>query len=490
MKKEVKMNQKQFKEVKALISNSTRTLRREIIDRMLNPQNDIDNACGYPPVLTTQDYRDMYDRVGIAQRVVKVWPEESWAGPPEIYEQEEKEKTPFEEALEVLIREKSIFSYMYRADILSGIGRFGILLLGIDDGKELKNPVEGINPTTGEIIEGGRKHNLLYLRAFDESVLEIKTIETDVKSPRFGMPTLYKITFSAEDTIGSLISKDLEVHWTRVIHIADNREVSETYGIPRLKSVFNNLWDIKKISGGSGEMFWRGGFPGYSFELTPEAQAAGAEIDAESVKEQMTLWASGLQRWLALTGVNAKSLMPQVADPTGHIDVAVKLVSMSQGIPYRVLLGSEEAKLASTQDKKTWNERVARRQNNYLTTWIIRPFIDRMVAFGVLPKPEKYFVEWSNLNAPTKEEVARIAKTQTDALAAYVAGNVATLIEPVDYLTMIHKFTPAEVEIIEKDAIDYEGELTVKDDLQKQLLEKQLKEKPVQPAQKGNPNAK
>lgn len=463
------MSQNQFNALRREISNTATTLRREVIERMLNPQNNIDGSCGYPESLGIHEYKEMYDRMGMAQRVVKVWPEESWAGAPEIYEQNEKEKTPFEEALEKLEREKSIYSYLYRADILSGIGRYGILLLGIDDGKVLSEPVAGINPSTGEVTKRTKDYKLLYLRAFDESALEIKSIETDVKSPRYGQPKEYTIKFSSEDTKGSVSNSDQVVHWTRVIHIADNREVSETYGIPRLHPVYNNLYDIKKISGGSGEMFWKGGFPGYSFELTPDAQAAGAEIDAESIKEQMTLWANGLQRWLALTGVTAKSLMPQVADPTGHVDVHVKLIAMSLGIPYRVLLGSEEAKLASSQDKKTWNERVSRRQDNYLTPHIIKPFIDRMIAFGVLPTPERYYIEWSNLNAPTLEEIAKIALTQTQAMGEYVTKGVSSLIEPADYLTLIHKMSPDEVDVIEQNAEDYEGKLNVVDELETEL---------------------
>ena len=62
---------------------------------------------------------------------------------------------------------------------------------------------------------------------------------------------------------------------------------------------------------------------------------------------------------------------------------------MAYGVPYRILVGSEEAKLASSQDKRTWNERVQKRRDNYLTPMVVRPFVDRLIALG---KRFDYFV--------------------------------------------------------------------------------------------------
>lgn len=451
------MTNKQFTSMRSMVSNEMLTLHREVLNRLLSTQTDIDTACGYPLTLTINDYKTMFERMGLAKRAVQIWPEECWQSAPRVYETEDPDITSFEKEWKEMETKLSVFSYLYRADILSGIGEFGVLLLGLDDGKTLNRPVAGINPATGETTKRAKKSRLLYLRVFDQSVVTVDSVEADVSSPRYGKPKMYSIRTTSQQFKGGALSH--KVHWTRVIHIADNRESSESYGTPRMQALYNNLWDIKKVSGGSGEMFWRGGFPGYAFELTPEATAMGAEIDAESVKEQMLLWSQGLQRWLALTGVTTKSLTPQVADPTGHVEIHLKLVALALGVPYRVLLGSEEAKLASVQDKRTWNNRLARRQNNYLTPLLIRPFVDRLVAIGCLSEPKEYFVVWPDLNAATDDDVAKVALNRTDAFQKYVMGNVAALVPPREYLTRIHKLPPEEVEAILKGQGEMELEI-------------------------------
>jgi hypothetical protein len=453
MKVDQELGAVQNKEVAAAMltaMNTSTTLRRDIINRLLNPTRDIDQACGYPTEISTEDYREMYNRMGIAKRVVHLWPEECWMREPSIYEKEETETTEFEKAWAELTDSIPVMSLLCRGDILSGIGQFGVLLLGLDDGQELDKAVDGINEQTGEGGGNGKgkTRELLYLRAFDQSVLKIEKKEKEVSSPRFGLPTVYKVTFQdkANETAQST---DKMVHWTRVIHLADNRETSEVYGVPRMKPVYNNLMDVKKVGGGSAEMFWKGGFPGYSFELSPEAARAGAVMETETVKEQMLLYMEGLQRYLALQGVNVKTLEPQVADPTGHLELQIKMMAISLGIPYRKLLGTEESKLASVQDTRTWNARVAKRQYSYVTPMVVRPFVERLIALSVLPEPKEFTVDWPDLDVSTDQEVAETAEKQTSALAKYVGGSVDQIIPPKEYLTMVHKMSEEEATAIE-----------------------------------------
>jgi hypothetical protein len=448
------MNQKQF----AMVRNEMLTITREALNRMLTTQTDVDTACKYLLNITIQDYRTMFDRLGLARRAVEIWPDECWQMSPNVYEHKDPKLTDFEKAWNDLQTEFAMCSLLHRADVLSGIGAFGIVLLGINDGKQLHEPVAGVSEVTGK-IEPNKDRELLYLRTFDESVLTIDALEDNVANPRYGKPRIYSIQYQEP---GGKVSKitTTKVHWSRVIHIADNRESSETYGTSRLQSIYNNLSDIKKVSGGSAEMFWKGGFPGYLFELSPEAIQLGAELDVDSIKEQLKLYFDGLQRYLGLQGgVTGKSLSPQVADPVGHVDIQLKLIALSLGVPYRLLLGTEEAKLASVQDKRTWNSRVARRQINYLTPMVVRPFVDRLVGLGVLPTPEQYVVDWPDLNATTDDDIAKVALNRTDAFAKYVQGDVHMLMSPREYLTVVHKMTEAEADAVLKEAEKFERQM-------------------------------
>jgi len=447
---EVKINQLKRKAAVELLATNATLMRSELLKKLLNPGKDINLECGYPDTITITDYKGMYKRSGVAKRVVRILPEETWALPPVIYETEESNETEFEKEWKTLQETKRILHYLQRIDVLSGIGEFGVLLLGIDDGKELNEPIEGINETTGEQV-GKSKHKLIYLKPFDQSVVKVKTKETDVASPRYGFPKTYDIEFEGLLTTSARQTK--VAHWTRVIHIADNREMSEVFGTPRMELIYNRLLDIRKILGGSGEMFWKGGFPGLSFETQPEP--GDEALDLDSLKDQMEKYMAGMQRYLATTGMTVKSLGPQVASPKDHVETNMRNIAISLGIPYRIFLGTEEAKLASAQDITTWNKRLSQRQENYVTPFVIRPFIDRLIILGILPEPKEYTVDWPDLNAPTDEDKANVAKILTEAIVKYVTGGADSLISPREYLTMVLGFTQDEAEAIEKAALAY-----------------------------------
>lgn len=426
--------------------------RRDLLSTMIDPRRDLNKDCGYPIHIETSQYREFIERHGIANRVNTVFPEESWKRNPDIYETEKGEKTEWEMALEEVNVKASLLHYMERIDILSGHGHYGVLFIGVNDGRTLDQPIQGIEETgeVSKIIPKDRK--ITFLRCFTEELASIDSFEEDTRNPRYGQPKFYTLKFSdprlsGDQIVGSTFSQDVRVHWSRVIHIADNRTTSEIIGQPRLKNVFNYLQDMQKILSGSGEMFWKGGFPGYSFEVPPEALGQ-VEVDKDSMRKEMEAFSNSLQRYMALVGVTAKSLAPQVADPRPHMEAQMDAICIAKGIPKRIFMGSEQAQLASTQDKKTWNERLAHRQNFYLTPMLVRPVIDRLMAIGVLPRIEKYFVEWPEIFGPTDDEQATTAFKKTQSIAAYVGSGSENLIPPLEYLTMVLNFSSEEAQAI------------------------------------------
>jgi len=432
------------------------TSRRAGLERLLNIEKDINYECGYPQNIAIEDYKAMYDREGIGNRVVRLLPGESWTMLPTIEENQDTEETDFEKVFKELDKKFHLFHYMKRIDVLSGIGQFGILLMGISDGKQLWMPVNGINPVTGEKI-GNSKYELLYLRPFDESVVSVRTKEEDVTSPRYGLPKTYSVNF-----VDGNILKTKTIHWTRVLHIADNREVSEVNGIPRMKSTYNRLLDIRKIVAGSGEMFWKGGFPGLA--LKPQDGTTLAGDDLTAVREHIKDYQDGLQRFLAIANTEIQELKPQISDPEPHMKVQIQYICVTLGIPFRIFMGSEAAHLASTTDTNTWNKRIKERQENYLSPMLIRLMIDRFMIFGIMPELEEYFVTWPDLGALGEKEKAEIAVKKTEALVKYVAGGVDELFPPEEFLTMIMEMDVEDVEAVIDAASTYDDDLGTKQD--------------------------
>lgn len=470
-----KINAQDMSVLRSMLAlNQAALLDRSAFFKLLDLKADINNECGYPDDITPQEYQEMYDREGVATRVVQVLPEESWRLAPEIYETEGKDETGFEIRWKELETKFHIFSYLKRADILSGIGRFGILIIGIDDGKPLDQPVDGIDPTTGISNNTTQTRELLYLKALPESAVTVADVEFSVNSPRYGLPTKYNVQFVeyAPGGQNSNISSK-SVHWTRVVHLTDNRDSSEVYGVPRMKPVYNRLVDIRKTLGGSTQMFWKGGFPGTSYEQIPEfAEIGMTEPEKADMKQQIKDFRDGLQRDLFLKGITAKQFQMQVADPTGQMKNLLNAIAVTYGIPLRIFMGSEEAKLASSQDTANWNGRVGTRREVYLSPYVVRGFVDRLMDMGVMAKVEEYFVFWPDLNTYTEKEKADAALVKTQAMAQYVSSGAEALIVPKHFLTMVLDFTDAEATAIEDEATN-----NIRNELSQQQIDQEAQQK-------------
>ncbi|MBU0846501.1 DUF1073 domain-containing protein, partial [Patescibacteria group bacterium] len=403
--------------------------------------------------------------------------QETWKKFPRIYEDPDAEQeTDFERSLDAMERRLHLLHYMQRADELSGVGHYGVVLWGLDDGKNLSEPVDGWESweeTTGKPYEGKPpERRVMYIRVLDESLVAIASYETDLSNPRYGLPQTYNVSLADPRRFesGAAVSppniSQARVHWTRITHIADNRKTSEVLGTPRMEPVWNRLYDLRKVLGGSGEMYWRGGFPGVSLETQPGLE--NAELDEDATRTMMFNYMNGLQRYISLVGMSAKSLAPQIADPTSSFEVQVKAICVVLGVPFRVFMGIEEGVVSGDQATKAWEGRLQNRQKRYVTPMIIDPILQRLVNYGTLAptaEPQGWTVDWPDLTSPNEQDKADVAAKKTEAFAKYVAGGVDTLIPPMEFLTLIcgldkdtaETIIEAAIEHIE--GIEHEGEV-------------------------------
>lgn len=378
------------------------------------------------------EFKVLFKKNAMAQRIISMYPKECWRSMPVVNEGMTPEETPFEKAWADLVADKrlKLLKHLKNADMLMGIGEFGILYLGLADGEDPSVPAKPNN-------------KLLFLRAFDQTNVKVLTKDTDRKSERYGMPLTYQITFNSEGT-GSEMNT-VVVHWTRVLHLAENCVDSPIYGEPRLRAVIENVLNITLILKGSPHMYMRGGFPGYAFEAEPDVVIT--EADQTAMKAQIEDYVSSMQRFLTLQGVTAKSLDVQIADPDPFIKVQVNVISAHTGIPGRMLSGSEMGHLASTADKMTWEDRVHDRQETELTPDFILPLIDRLQMLGILPPTtEEIIVTWNRVDTASQKEKAEVSKIKAEALAKYASVPTAPLIVPEEhFLRHFLGFTPSVI---------------------------------------------
>ena len=374
--------------------------------------------------LTPSDYAKRFERDGIAARIVTAYPSATWREMPRVWETEDTEDvTEFEAAWDELDRRHGILSYLERVDVLAGLGRYAILLLGVPGSPDLSQP-----------LQAGGASELLFLAPYGESDAEIETFDTDPSSERFGKPLTYKVDLagSLDLSTGQAGVGRQTVHHTRVIHVAEGLLKDEVYGEPRLQKVWDDLDDIQKVVGGSAEMFWQGADRGLHANVSPDVQLE--EEDAELIQEELRDYFDGLQRFIRTQGVELTALPSVTPDPSATAAVLFDRVSGATGIPKRLLLGSERGELASTQDRDNWADRVAERRVKFAENMLLRPLIERLQWLGILPAAE-FEIGWPDLTAPSAKDRAAVSREMAAAIRTFVGtgGSATEVMTPAEF---------------------------------------------------------
>jgi hypothetical protein len=361
---------------------------------------------GYERELTYQQYRERYARGGIAKRLVEAYPNATWRGGVELYEDEDPNiDTQFEAAWHDIEAQHNVWARLRAVDILSGLSTYAVLLIGA--------PVEA---SLSEPLPNGKPGDLLYLTPFSggggpggssvhrmvamDADCTIEEFELDPRSPRFGEPKFYRL--KRTDINAPMLAQP--VHWTRILHVAEGCLDDNVYGQPTLEAVYNLLDDLDKVTGGGAEAFWLRANQGLHLDVDkdmglPNAQGAVSSPgltpeQRDALREKAEELQHQLQRVMVTRGVTATQLGSDVANFGPSADAILTQIAGTKGIPKRILTGSEMGTLASEQDTANFDSQVQDRRTGYAGPYIVRRLVDRLIEFGYLPTPERYEVGW------------------------------------------------------------------------------------------------
>lgn len=395
-------------------------------------ERDLYAELGYPIEIPFEKYEAMYKRQDIAGRVVDLPAQDTWRKPPSLIipvEEEKKEQEKeheFVTAVNSMARRLKLWHYLERVDRLAGIGRYGVLLIGVKGEADLKEEV-GAEAVKGE-------DGVTFLAAFDEGSADVKEIESDAGNERFGLPKMYELDLGETGGVGKTEKK--MVHWSRVIHVAEDLLEDEINGRPRLERVFNRMYDIEKVVGGGSEAMWRLVYQGMVLTTQKDYTKAGGEGGDDTVLEdELTEFVHGMRRILELEGFDVKFVGGEEVDPSGIFGIILSLIAGETGIPQRMLVGSERGELASTTDQASWAGAIQSRQTNFAEPMILRPFIDRLIGWGALPQVKEYDVLWPATFALNELEEAKLAFTIADALSKLAPpGAVDMIVDPAGFI--------------------------------------------------------
>lgn len=303
-----------------------------------------------------------------------------------------------------IARRTRLWHYVQRADKLAGVGKYSVLLLGFDDvtGAEgLSQPVQGAN-------------DLLYVQAYGESQVSILEFVNDPRDEAFGLPQRYQLRMVDSVSNGRLIN----VHRSRIVHVADCLMDSEVEGVPILERVYNRLLDIEKIVGGSAEMFWLSARHGLHIDVDPAIRLSADTTNAMS--QEIEDYLNGVQRVLRTRGTKVNPLGSDAVDPSGAFGVVMNAIAVTTGVPVKILLGAELGSAASEQDRTNWATRIEERRKVYAEPVILDQLIQKCIDAGVLPDMGW---EWG---WPDAFPMSPLERAQTSAQQAAAAASLAS----------------------------------------------------------------
>jgi hypothetical protein len=368
---------------------------------------DLYKIFGYKTVLTADDFLGKYQRQDIATRIIDAPPAATWSNPPLI------ENTALNTEWNALDRKVKLWNAMYRADRLARLNTFSLLLFGFDDTSNMQRP---LNP------EGVKE--LLYVRAVGARLIQELTFEDNVRSPRYGLPTVYNVQFDDPTTksvsagqISVKNQREMVVHHSRVVHVVENSLEDQVFGTPIMEKVYNLLDDLLKVAGGTSETYWLQGRGGIQADVDKEMEIS--PDDAAALSDEIDEYMHQLRRFIRTRGVNLEVLDTRVPNPKEVFNMIIALISGTTGIPKRILVGAEAGQLASEQDRANWAERIEERRSLFCEPIMLEPTVDLLQTSGLLSEGDAVF-EWPSafIQNPLEEG-------QTKAQTARAIGNIS-----------------------------------------------------------------
>ncbi len=386
---------------------------------------DMECALGYQDRLQYENYIHRYRRGGITKRLVEAFPDATWNTGPSLVEDPAPDvETEFELEFAGLVDRLNLWSRFRRADVLAGIGEYSVLLIGVEGEEALEQPMPQLSGPDA----------ILYLQPVPQDRADIDTYVTSAADPRFGLPEFYQLTLgSSRSSTASRVRTALtskRVHWSRVIHVADDLIEDDVYGTPRLRPVWNYIDDIVKVVGGGSEAAWKRAQPWLQLDMDPVAASEMDDDDEDAMDEEVDELLHGLRTVFRTRGVKANLLAAAVSSFKSNLDAIMMLVSATMRIPLRLLTGSERGELASTEDRNSWSEHVSARRNGF-GTGVVRDFTTRLIEHKGLTAPASYEVVWPAIDELNEQEKAEVTKVIAEANKAQfdAGGGIIVLSE-------------------------------------------------------------
>lgn len=434
---------------------------------------DFVEAFGYYDDPDFDDFKHFYEHDGLAATIVDKPAQDMWQEKPEIFEVDENgqkvDDSDFSEAVKELDRSVKFISELRDVDRLARLGNFGILAIGFEDAASDQQQRREVSP---ESING--PDSVVWLQSHHQGNIDILKWNRDTTSSFLGMPELYEIDQSIplvdEDRVDDEVSERPDIktkgvdtvdtirfHRDRVLHVAEDAKENPAIGRPALKRVINRLLDKIKVLGSTGEGFYQFASPRWHMQYPENFEIPSTDsTEFSDIQDQVEEFVLGFKDFLVTRGGEVEPLGGEDISPKEPYEVILDEVSIATGIPKTELRSHETGERASTENNRSYMNLLANRARNHAEPNILRPFIDKMQKFGVLPAtPNGYEIDWPPVRKQTELEKSEIRANNAQAVKRVSPQGQTDLLFEEDELREIVGFSPRN-----------EGQLTNSDRLE------------------------
>jgi hypothetical protein len=357
---------------------------------------------GYKTDLEFEDHYQMYRRFGIAKAGIKMPVNMCWKTFPTIMEGQEgdadarTEPTPWESTIKSIFKSLKLMRKLKRVDEFQRVGHYGAFVVQVRG--------TGDQPDWGKPLDKIRADQVVKFIPLYEVQLEPTKWDSDDKSERYGEPTMYQFQ---ESRLNDSNTEDnrlrvVTVHHSRVIIFAEGADDESIYGVPANEAGFNDLITMEKIIGAGGEGFWKSAAMKTVYTNTSKDATLPGQEEIDDFNEAIKDFVEGLDKSLMTGGLDPKVLSAVMSDPKEPFAIALQSYSASIEVAGKLLVGSQEGKLASEEDARFTMSAMQSRREDFGTI-MVQSCVDWMFVHGIINKSE-YYVEWDDLLAPSDKD--------------------------------------------------------------------------------------
>lgn len=314
-----------------------------------------------------------------------------------------------------------LHAYSKIADLIKWARLYGggIIVMGINDGRELEEPVD-INNI----------RDIKWLHSFDRYQASSANgmFEGDLNSPNYGFPDVYLVTDSRTGNVFYVHhSRTLRMDWQILPPRFQNW--NDGWGDPIFASIYDELRNYSTLYGNLATMSYD--FVTKVLKVDNLAQIVASD-GCNTLQQRVSILnlAAGITNMSVIdTNESLEKYSTQLAGIADIVDRFMLALSAVSGIPVSLLFGRAPAGLNATGDNDVRNfyDRISQYQETKL-----KPILERFVSYLYLCKdsplggkePDHWSISFVPLWQNTEEQEAIIRRTVAEADAIYLDRGV------------------------------------------------------------------